>query len=217
MVDAPLHRSASAPLLVLLALAGLAACADQEALRRAELIALAGTLPGVWDNHSQVASERAGQGPVVHLPEQLEIVRAAAPVIGKVVFLVREHASADARRVLSERLWIFDSLDGKVLVAQVARFTEPARWAGERAAPELLRSIVPQDVANLPGCTLVWRAQDGGFSGETAAPGCPGPGAGRRLAQQWRVAGTQLEFAEVPAGQQPADSDWLRFEQRTAP
>jgi hypothetical protein len=206
-----------APPLALLAMAGLAACTNQEELRRAELINLAGTLPGVWDNRMQAAAERAANGPVAHLPEQLEIVRASAPVLGKVVFLVREHAAADARRVLSERLWIFDSLAGKTLVAQVARFTEPARWAGERAAPELLRSIVPQDIAQLPGCTLVFTALGGGFSAATAAAGCPGPSAGQRVAQQWRVAGTQLEFAEYPAGQQPVDSDWLRFEQHAAP
>jgi hypothetical protein len=201
--------------LLLAACLALAACTSQEDLRRAELISLAGTLPGVWDNHLQVAAERAGRGPVVHLPEQLEVVRAAAPVLGKVVFLVREHAAADARRVLSERLWVFDSLEGKTLVAQVARFTEPERWAGERAAPELLRSIVPQDIAQLPGCALVWTAHAGGFSAVTAGAGCTGPANGRRLAQQWRLAGMQLQFAEYPAGQQPADSDWLNFEQAT--
>jgi hypothetical protein len=37
------------------------------------------------------------------------------------------------------------------------------------------------------------------------------------VAQQWRLAGTQLEFAEFPSGQQPAASDWLRFEPAGAP
>lgn len=212
MVEARPGRALAAPLLALLAVTG---CSSQEDLRRAELLTLAGTLPGVWDNQAQVLAERAGSGPIVHLAEQLEIVRAAAPVLGKVVFLVREHASADTRRVLSERLWIFDTLGGKTLPAQVARFAEPERWAGERAAPELLRSIVPQDIANLPGCTLVWTLADGVFSAATPAPGCPGPSAGQRVAQHWRVSGTQLEFAEHPAGQAPLASDWLQFEQRT--
>jgi hypothetical protein len=211
MVESVLRRLAPALLGVL------AGCVSQQDLRRGELVALAGSMPGAWDNNSQAAGERAGAGAVVHLPERLEITRVAAPVIGKVVFLVRERSSADLRRVLGERLWIFDSLGGKTLVAQVARFTEPERWAGDRAAPELLRSIVPQDVAAMPGCTLVWVARDGGFNAETAAPGCPGPTPGRRVAQQWRLAGTQLEFAEFPFGQQPSDSDWLRFEPAGAP
>jgi hypothetical protein len=203
--------------LLVLATVLLGGCASQEDLRRGELMLLAGALPGAWDNHAQVAGERGAGAQVVHLPERLEVTRVAAPVIGKIVFLVRERSSADARRVLGERLWIFDSLDGKTLVAQVARFTEPERWAGDRAAPELLRSIVPQDVAFVPGCVLSWVARDGGFSAETAAPGCPGPTAGRRIAQQWRLAGTQLEFAEFPFGQQPAANDWLRFEPAGAP
>ena len=211
------HGATLPRLVVALAVIALAGCASQEDLRRGELVVLAGALPGAWDNHAQVAGERGGGAQVVHLPERLEITRVAAPVIGKLVFLVRERSSADTRRVLGERLWVFDTLGGKTLPAQVARFTEPERWAGDRAAPELLRSIVPQDVAPVPGCTLVWVARDGGFSAETAAPGCPGPTAGRRVAQQWRLAGTQLEFAEVPFGQQPAETDWLRFEPAGAP
>jgi hypothetical protein len=211
MAESVLRRLAPALLAVL------AGCVSQEELRRGELLALAGSLPGAWDNHQQAAGERGGASAVLHLPERLEITRVAAPVIGKVVFLVRERSSADLRRVLGERLWIFDSLAGKTLVAQVARFTEPERWAGDRAAPELLRSIVPQDVTAMPGCTLVWTARDGGFNAETAAPGCPGPTAGRRVAQQWRLAGTQLEFAEFPFGQQPSANDWLRFEPAGAP
>lgn len=211
------HGPARAAALLALAAVALAGCATQENQRRAELVVLAGALPGAWDNHAQVAGERGAGAPVVHLPERLEVTRVAAPVIGKVVFLVRERSSTDARRVLGERLWIFDSLAGKTLVAQVARFADPERWIGDRAAPELLRSIVPQDVDFIPGCALAWTAHDGGFTAETAPPGCPGPTAGRRVAQQWRLAGTQLEFAEFPFGQQPAANDWLRFEPAGAP
>ncbi|MFM2288420.1 MAG: CpeT/CpcT family [Pseudomonadota bacterium] len=189
-----------------------AGCTTQSELRHAELLDMAGLMPGVYDNRLQ-AEQEALDGRVVHPAELLEVQRVSVPVLGRLVLHVREHSAGDLRRVLSDRLWVFDSESGKQLVAQVNRFKEPAHWAGEGSDPELLRSLMPQDVTSLPGCTLVVVRAPGGFRADAGAAGCPASDAtgAARLVQHWQFADGHLELAELPPGQVPATADWYRF------
>jgi hypothetical protein len=195
--------------MLLLALAG---CTSQSELRHAEMLDLATLLPGVYDNRLQ-AEQEGMDGRVAHPAELLEVTRVSVPVLGRLVFHVRERSAGDLRRVLSERLWVFDTQSGKQLVAQVNRFTDPSHWAGEGADPELLRSLMPQDVAALPGCSLSVVRAPGGFSALSGAAGCPASDAtgAARYVQHWQFADGHLEFAELPPGAAPAAGDWYRF------
>jgi hypothetical protein len=210
MVERPAIRSACA-LAVLLA-GALAGCTSQSGLRHAELLDLATLLPGVYDNRLQ-SEQEASDGRVVHPAELLDLARVSVPVLGRLVLHVRERSAGDLRRVLSDRLWVFDAEDGKQLSAQVYRFNDVARWAGGGADPEMLRSLMPQDVTSLPGCGLVVTRAPGGFRAESAAAGCPASDAtgAARYVQHWQLADGHLEFAELPPGQAPGAGDWYRF------
>jgi len=209
------ERSAISCLVALL-LAALAGCTSQSELRHAELLDVATLLPGVYDNRLQ-AEQEGMDGRVAHPAELLEIARVSVPVLGRLVLHVREHSAGDLRRVLSDRLWVFDSESGKQLLAQVNRFNEPSRWVGSRAGdgadPEMLRSLMPQDVTALPGCSLSVVRAPGGFRADSGAAGCPASDAtgAARYVQHWQFADGHLEFAELPPGQVPAAGDWYRF------
>jgi len=201
---------------VALLLCVLAGCTSQSELRHAELLDIATLLPGVYDNRLQ-AEQEGMDGRVAHPAELLEVARVSVPVLGRLVFHVRERSAGDLHRVLSDRLWVFDSESGKQLVAQVNRFKDPAhwvaRWAGDDADPELMRSLMPQDVTTLPGCNLAVVRAPGGFRADSGAAGCPASDAtgAARLVQHWQFADGHLEFAELPPGQAPGAADWYRF------
>ena len=210
MAERPSIRPGSA-LAVLLA-GVLAACTPQTELRHSELLDVAALLPGVYDNRLQ-AEQEAMDGRVVHPAELLDVARISVPVLGRLVFHVRERSAGDLRRVLSDRIWVFDSEDGKQLLAQVYRFNDAARWAGGGDDPEMLRSLMPQDVTALAPCALVVLRAPGGFSAHSGAVGCPASDAtgAKRYVQHWQLAEGHVEFAELPPGQAPATGDWYRF------
>jgi hypothetical protein len=209
MAERPAIRCV-APLAVLLGV--LAGCTSQSELRHSELLDLATLLPGVYDNRLQ-AEQEAIDGRVAHPAELLDVARVSVPVLGRLVFHVRERSAGDLHRVLSDRLWVFDSEDGKQLAAQVYRFNDAARWAGGGADPEMLRSLMPQDVTALAACTLVVVRAPGGFRADSGAAGCPASDAtgAARYVQHWQLAEGHVEFAELPPGQAPATGSWYRF------
>jgi hypothetical protein len=210
MAERPVFRCV-APLGLLL-LGAIAGCTAQTELRHAELLDLASLLPGVYDNRLQ-AEQEGMDGRVVHPAELLDFARVSVPVLGRLVLHVRERSAGDLRRVLSDRLWVFDSEDGKQLVAQVYRFNDVARWADGGSDPEMLRSLMPQDVTAVPGCSLVVVRAPGGFRADSGAAGCPASDAtgAKRYVQHWQLAEGHVEFAELPPGQAPATGDWYRF------
>ena len=157
----------------------LSACSSQSDLRKLELVALAGQLPGDYRNPEQ----------------QLIILQVAAPLVGDQVFYVRETMVNDARRVISERIWSLDVAADARIVANVYAFDEPDHWRIGAESPELFRSLLMRDLRTLPGCQLIWEKSPRGFTGAGASAKCP---------QSWRLESDALEFSDQAAAATPA-------------
>jgi CpeT/CpcT family (DUF1001) len=143
-------------LLVLLSLAG---CATQADRGKQSLNALVALLPGSYDN---LAQSRTAPD---HVALRLMIAPVQAPLVGDHVFYVQEMAADDLRRVLTQRLYVVDSIpDSEKSVLTQMDFNEPARWRDGYQNRELFRGLLLQDLRKRAGCDLIWTSTEKGFS-----------------------------------------------------
>ncbi len=177
-------------------------------------------LPGRYDNATQVRLD-ARTGAAVPQPAiDLLIAPADAAFIGNVVFYVRETSSGDARRVLSQYIWVFgrtielhnkaahsgksdpaagdDPANAGRLEQHIYQFKEPQRWVHVGEQPEVLQSLLPEDLQRLTGCELLWVRSDKGFTAERHLRRLRAAGQVRRPAH--RAKGGADRYAPVAAG-----------------
>lgn len=147
---------------------GLAACAGQEKLAKAQLAELVTWLPGRYDN--LVQAEAAGAA--AHEALALTIVPIYAPMLGDHVFYLQETAADDPRRVLDQRLLSFDTAEDGTLVQATFQLTDVLRWRDAHLNPDLFKSLMPQDVRPMQGCELRWTKTPQGFRGENDPQRC---------------------------------------------
>ena len=134
----------------------LGACADQGKARELDLAELLGLIAGHYDNTAQVEADvRRGLRPP-HDALALDIVPVDDPLIGEHVFYVQERAADDARRVMAQRIWTIDAVDKKI-VQTVWTLKEPMRFRDAQHDPDLLKSMMNQDVVKVYGCNLTWK------------------------------------------------------------
>lgn len=149
-------------------LALLAGCANDAKLREAELQKLAVLLPGQYDNRVQVTQAGAG----AELPLELNVTPIYAPFLSDYVFYVQENAWGDPRRVLSQRLFVFELAGGKKIVQRVFGFAEPVRWRDGHLNTDLFKGMMGQDVGPAAGsCMLEWTLGKQAFNGKSPTPG----------------------------------------------
>ena len=151
-------------------------------MRKIELATLSTQLPGLYGNERQT----------------LTIIRLAAPLVGDQVFYVRETATDDVRRVVSERVWSLDVAAKQGIVASVYAFDEPDRWRGGAESPELFRSLLMRDLRPLPECALVWQKVPQGFAAQGVSAGRAGSG-GKTCPRSWGLQGDDLSFSVTDA------------------
>jgi hypothetical protein len=153
------------PTLTALALGalGLEGCAGmaQSRAEDAQFAALQKLLPGRYDNASQVSADARAGAAGAHTAIDLVIVKADAAMIGTAVFYVRQSAANDPQRVLSQRIWVLgraQEVHTKVphVEQHIYVFKEPQRWFDVTEEPELLQSLMPEDLRQLSGCELLW-------------------------------------------------------------
>jgi CpeT/CpcT family (DUF1001) len=143
----------------------LAACAATPAHQRAELAALAAELDGSYDNLAQVQAEQRAGAADPHEPLALTIRRVQAPLVGDQIFVVRESAADDPRRLFSQRVWVLDQDADGHIVHEVYRFAEPERWRAGDENPELFRALLLRDLEPVGGCGVRWSRAAAGFRG----------------------------------------------------
>ena len=137
-------------------------CAAQHKAGEAELVELVTWLPGWYDNRDQTDAERAA-GRTVHEAVTLSAVPVYAPLLSNTVFYLHENASADARRVLSQRLAAFSvSRDGRI-IERTYTLVDAARWREGARNPDLFKSLVRDDLQEETGCALIWRKSESRF------------------------------------------------------
>jgi len=146
-----------------LAAALLAGCSEGKLRRNEEdLDRLVRWFPGRYDNTQQAkADARNGVRPP-HDPVELVVVALGSVSVGRNAFYMQEMAADDPRRVLSQKVVIFNASD-KGIVESVAALVEPLRWRDGQRDPDMFLGMTPKDLSPLAGCELNWkRAGEGG-------------------------------------------------------
>lgn len=200
------------------ALLMLAACASQpkrDELFLAELVTL---LPGSYDN---IAQARGGAG---HVALRMVIAPVQAGHLGKHVYFVQEMAAEDARRVMSQRMFILEPVEGaERAVLLQADFAEPLRWRDGHLRRDLFKSLLPEDVRPRVGCDVVFTRQAGGFTGagrDSCRISAPGNGETLRVEQRFELHADGLAILErqrdATGAQVSAEvaDPWYRFARR---
>ena len=152
--------------LLALAATGLAVagCVDKEDVHHEELLELIVSLAGQYDNAAQVQADVKNGVHPAHDALALRIIPIDAPVMGKHAFYVQESAADDPRRVMVQRIWSFD-YSAKGIVQTVATLTEPMRWRNIESDPDVVRSMMANDISTQHGCDLKWSKSGGKFIG----------------------------------------------------
>jgi hypothetical protein len=202
----------------LIVLTVLAACASGPEPADVFMAELAAMLPGSYDN---LAQSRAGEG---HVALRLVIAPVRAPMVGDRVFYVQEMAADDARRVLSQRLYVLEPVeDGERALLAQADFAEISRWRDAHLNRDLFKGMLPQDLRARPGCDLLFTRQGRGFAatgGSACRASAPGTGEALRVEQRFELDADGLAVFEQQrdaAGTlvRGAGSDaWYRFARR---
>jgi hypothetical protein len=196
----------------------LAACASQPKPDDVFMAELAALLQGSYDN---LAQSRAGGG---HVALRLVIAPVRAPLVGDRVFYVQEMAADDARRVLSQRLYVLQPVEGseRALLAQ-ADLAEISRWRDGHLNRDLFKSMLPQDLRVRPGCDLLITRQGRGFAavgGNSCRVGAPGTGETLRVEQRFELDADGLAVFEQQRDAAGAlvrgggSEAWYRFARR---
>jgi hypothetical protein len=196
----------------------LAACAqDQPKTDDAVLAALQARLPGRYDNTAQARAAAGAPGAPAAI--DLLIMPANAIMVGKAAYYVRETVAGDPHRLLSQYIWVFGrtvELPGKGahahqgdkadkqehLEQHIYLFKEPHRWTRVGEQPELLESLLPDDLQRLTGCELLWTRTETGFTAERRSTSCSPAvrSEGQLLEQRVELHDNQLGLLEQQVG-----------------
>ena len=158
-------RAGRTAVLVLAAATLLAACAAQrESKQRDEdLSDLISWLPGRYDNLAQVQhDDKTGVRPP-HEAIALLVRPAQTPRLGHHVFYVQEMAPDNAERIMSQRMFSFDIDEKRGVVGLMYTFVEPVRWREAVHNPQMLTSVMTEDVSPV-GCELIWKRSGDSFT-----------------------------------------------------
>src|SRR5690606_28677357 len=168
-----------------------------------------------------IAQARSSPG---HAALRLVVAPVQAALLGKHVYFVQEMAADDAQRVMSQRLFILQPVEGaeRALLLQ-ADFAEPMRWRDGHLRRDLFKSLLPEDLRPRVGCDVVFIRADGGFTGagrDTCRISAPGTGETLRVEQRLELDSDGLALFErqrdatgVIVRAEAADP-WYRFARR---
>lgn len=113
-------------------------CTSDKARRESELAKLAGDLVGQYES-----ADRRGAA--------LAILPVHAGMIGDRVFYL-ERRSGDGEQ--SQHMLTIELVDGKEIVQHAFVFKDAPRWRNALQTPELLKSLVPQDLRLIARCEV---------------------------------------------------------------
>lgn len=177
-------------------------CTNDLKLRQAELQQLATLIPGHYDNRAQAGGkgDDGGRRDDAEAALDLYITPIYAPFLSDHVFYVQENAFGDPRRVLSQRLFVFDVAADARILQRTLGFAEPLRWRDGHLNTDLFKGLMNQDVgASAGACMLEWKLGAEAFSGSAASPGtCIGPARAELTGRGLTLAEPELKFIRQP-------------------
>jgi hypothetical protein len=180
----------------------LVGCAHSpERKQLSQLQGLQHALPGVYTSAASGGAQDAGVS--------LTVSQINAQLIGENVFFVRETPADNSGLVLWQGVWTLVSVapeghghkhDEPGIMQHSFLFKEPRRWASAASNPDLLVSMLPDDLQPLPGCDLVWQLIPKGYDTKKMAGDChPGRlASGLWIEQQADLEGSALTLVEQP-------------------
>ena len=185
-------------------------CASQARRGQTELDRLKQALPGVYGTPAQTAPAAGAAGASVDAAAAgasavtLSILPVTAQLVGENVFLVRETAADKAQRGRSQGVWMLTLAPKPArIVQQNFLLKDPRRWVGAAEHPDMLLSMLPQDLQPLPSCDLVWEKTADGFQTTAVQAGGCRPGAaaqGLWIERSARLTGQRLTLTERHTG-----------------
>jgi len=127
---------------------------------------------------------------------ELNIVEIYAPFLSDHVFYVQENAFGDPRRVLSQRLFVFDVAGDARILQRTLGFAEPNRWRDGHLNTDLFKGLMGQDVgASAGACALEWTFGPEAFTGKAPSAGtCIGMSRAELTGRGLTVAEPELRF-----------------------
>jgi len=150
----------------LLATALLAGCTNGKLRRNEEdLDRLVRWFPGRYDNTQQAKTDARNGVRPPHDPVELVIVALGSVSVGRNAFYMQEMAADDPRRVLSQKVVIFNASD-KGIVESVSTLVDPLRWRDGQRDPDMFLGMTPKDLNPLAGCELTWKREGEGEKGQ---------------------------------------------------
>ncbi|HEX4051639.1 MAG TPA: CpcT/CpeT family chromophore lyase [Steroidobacteraceae bacterium] len=187
----------------------LVGCANSpERKQLSQLEGLQKALPGVYT--SPAASGAADTG------VSLTISPVTAQLIGEKVYFVRETPADNAGLVLWQGIWTFVAVapeghrhahEQPGIMQHSFLFKEPRRWAAASSNPDLLVSMLPDDLQPLPGCDLLWQSTQStpmGYETKKMTGDCR---PGRLASGLWIEQHAQLEGSMLTLIEQPLDAN----------
>jgi CpeT/CpcT family (DUF1001) len=187
-------RNMSAAKIILASLLLLSACAAQPKRDEVMLGELSALLGGSYDNIAQSRNSPE------HAALRLMVVPVRAPLVGDHVFYVQEIAADDPRRVLSQRVFVLNSVPGQEqAVLTQLDVNEPTRWRDGHLNRDLFRSLLVQDLRARAGCDLLWVRDGQGFKadgGSACRTASRVTGESLRVEQHMRLDADGLELRE---------------------
>ncbi len=144
--------------LALVTLLGLlAGCATSKGKEHDEdLSDLIAWFPGHYDDLAQVQKDEKNGVLPPHEQIALVIRPAQTPRLGHHVYFVQEMAPDNPERIMSQRMFSFDVDAERGVVGLMYGFVEPVRWREAAHNPQLLSSVMTEDVSPI-GCELIWK------------------------------------------------------------
>jgi hypothetical protein len=158
-------------------------------------------------------------------PVTLTISSFSAQLVGDTVYFVRETPSNNKALVLWQGVWTLvgeaerkheherhagepsadHSPDDKLRIVQHSfLFKEPRRWTEAGNNPEVLESMLPQDLKALPGCDLIWHKDEMGFVTEGTLTGCR---PGSEASGLWMLETASLQGGELSVTERRVDEN----------
>jgi hypothetical protein len=132
--------------------------------------------------------------------EQWTIVPEQALAIGDAVYFVRQNALDNPRLLLAQRVWTFSVDATGRIIQRIWLFRDARRWARAGQDPDMLLSVLPQDLQALEGCDLTWQRTAASFHAMGDDSCHPAAAQGLWIERAADLAGASLILTERHAG-----------------
>jgi hypothetical protein len=130
---------------------------------------------GEYDNHEQVWQQEVDEVPEKERHENIHhiFLPVEAPGVGDNTFFIRQYQDGNYEEVYRQRLYNFrlDEETGKIRL-QIFKFSDEVKYRDTDQDPSIIKSLMADEVSNMPGCDVFWSYKDGVYVGEMVPKAC---------------------------------------------